>query len=106
MWTILGTIAAILLIFSLMHLFGVESSPGSGQSVNPELAKLSLASLTSMPTSVKSALDDVMGQSLNTIIEMRGTPTGMASMSSRISKLMEPTTPAEKDPLLKIFDEL
>jgi hypothetical protein len=47
-----------------------------------------------------------MGQSLNTIIEMRGTPTGMASMSSRISKLMEPTTPAEKDPLLKIFDEL
>jgi hypothetical protein len=106
MWIILGTIAGILLIFLLMHILGVGSTPDV-HTLSPEIVKLSLASLATVPTSVTSVLEDVIGHSLNTsVIDIHSTPSGMSSISSRVSKLLEPTTPAERDPLLKIFDEL
>ena len=105
MWTILGTVIGIFFVFGLVHLIGARPV-SSAQNPNPEIAKLSLASLTSVPTSVKSVLEDVLGHTINTTGDAYSTPSGMSSMSSRISKLLEPTTPVERDPLLKIFDEL
>jgi polyhydroxyalkanoate synthesis regulator phasin len=102
MWTILGTILGILVAFWLVHVFGNPAS--SLRLSNKDPVKSSLASLTSVPTSVQSILEDVMGASINSTA--MGTPSGGASLSSRISKIMAPSADPTSDVLVKIFDEL
>lgn len=103
MWIILGTVAGITIAFCLIRIFGVGSSPLTS---TPDTAKLSLVNLTSVPTSVRSVLEDVIGHSINATTDTASTPSSIQSMSSKISKLLEPTTPADRDPLLRIFDQL
>lgn len=95
MWTILGTIAGILMAFWLVHIFGNPASALRNFNTDP------VKSLTSVPTSVQSILEDVMGVSINS--SATGIPSGGASLSSRISEIMaDPTS----DALVRIFDEL
>lgn len=104
MWIILGTIAGIIVAFWMMHMFYPTSTNARGSDL--PVMNLSLTSLTSVPTSVKSVMEQVMETSIHTTAYARSTPSCASSMSSRISKLMEPTTPADSDPLLIVFDEL
>jgi hypothetical protein len=102
MWSILAIVAGILIVFCGTCIYRAASW---SHVPNLEETALSLTSLTSVPTSVKSIIEGVIGHSIITTSRF-STPSGLASMSSRISKILEPTTPADNDPLLRIFDDL
>jgi hypothetical protein len=103
MWIILGIISGILVMFIGIHFSGMRASPP--QTPNPEAIRLSIASLTNVPTQVKSILQEVIEHSINAS-KPSGTSREAALLSSKISKIMEPTSPVDRDPLLKLFDEL
>jgi hypothetical protein len=108
-WIIAGIVAGIVLMVCLMQLLGYGPKHAS-HAYHQDEARSNLASLTSVPASVKSLLEEVIGTPLNITATHARTNPAIESriLGSRTSRPpeLEPTSPADQDTWQKIFDEL
>ncbi|KIW07625.1 uncharacterized protein PV09_01572 [Verruconis gallopava] len=113
MYIILGTVVGtILAVCSLPYMgYGLGDAIKHPSVENQgNLAAKSLESLTTVPTSVKSMIEDAIGTQINTragpvtFDALKG--SNNTALLSRTSKPPESTSPAKQDALLRIFDEL
>jgi hypothetical protein len=108
MWIILGLVTGVILAVCVLQWLGYGPEHTESQVPQRDQVRISLKSLTSVPTSVKSFLEEVIGTSLSTTT-MYGSTVGSVSgsrLGSRTYTSPEQTSLPGQDPFQRIFDEL